>query len=119
MRTRLTLKPGQDGTKQLVDKYGDDLICIRFRYDENTGKRFKTVELIVETTDWIPPLQQYASDDIVTLRISAADMRLRTLVKSVGGKWRPEMKLWLVRYGCIAGGPLENYIHIDRLANRP
>ena len=45
MKTRLTLKPGQEGTKRLVEKYGDALVCIRFRYDVKNGKRLKTVEL--------------------------------------------------------------------------
>ena len=82
MKTRLTLKPGQEGTKRLVKKYGDALVCIRFRYDEKTGKRFKTVELIVDATDWTPPPSQYASEDIVPLRILASEMRLRTMVKA-------------------------------------
>lgn len=118
MKTRLTLKPGQEGTKRLVKKYGDALVCIRFRYDVNNGKRFKTVELIVEATDWTPPLPRYGSEDIVSLRISASNMRLRTMVKAAGGRWKPEEQLWFVKYGAIAGGPLENHIHIDRLVNQ-
>jgi hypothetical protein len=118
MKTRLTLKPGQEGTKRLVEKYGDALVCIRFRYDVKSGKRLKTVELIVEATDWTPPLSQYASEDIVSLRISASDMRLRTMVKAAGGRWNPDVQLWFVKYGTIAGGPLENHIHIDRSINR-
>ena len=51
MKTRLTLKPGQEGTKRLVEKYGDALVCIRFRYDVKNGKRLKTVELIVDRLD--------------------------------------------------------------------
>ena len=47
MRTRLHLKPGQKGTKQLLAQYGDTLVCVRYRYDEQRKKRFKTVELIV------------------------------------------------------------------------
>jgi hypothetical protein len=31
-KTRLIL-PGQRGTKRLTDKYGDELVCVRFRYD--------------------------------------------------------------------------------------
>jgi hypothetical protein len=32
--TRLKLKPDQKGTKLLVEKYGDSLLCVRYRYDE-------------------------------------------------------------------------------------
>ena len=48
MVTRLKLKPGQKGTKALVEKYGDALVCVRYRYDETSRTRLKTVELIVE-----------------------------------------------------------------------
>jgi hypothetical protein len=34
MKTRLTLKAGDTGTKRLTDIYGDALLCIRYRYDE-------------------------------------------------------------------------------------
>jgi hypothetical protein len=57
MKTRLILKPGQRGTKNLVAKYGDALLCVRFRYDAKIQQRIKTVELIVEKTEWTPHLR--------------------------------------------------------------
>ncbi|WP_041267036.1 hypothetical protein [Geotalea daltonii] len=48
MKTQTHLKPGQKGTKQLVEQYGDALLCVRYRYDEKRGVRLKTVENIVE-----------------------------------------------------------------------
>ena len=39
MKTRLTLKPGQKGTKKLIAEYGDTLVCIRYRYDPQKKKR--------------------------------------------------------------------------------
>jgi len=41
MRTRLHLKPGQRGTKQLLAQYGDRLVCVRYRYDAQRKKRFR------------------------------------------------------------------------------
>ncbi len=118
MKTRLVLRPGQRGTKQLVGKYGDALICIRFRYDEVTRKRLKTVELIEEQTDWEPPPPRFAPDTLVPLRIAASNMPLRVKVKAAGGKWIPEEQLWYVRYGAIVGSPLEKHIHIDGTKRR-
>ena len=46
METRLTLAPGQNGTKKLLAIYGDRLVCVRCRYDSARGVRYKTVELI-------------------------------------------------------------------------
>ncbi len=44
MRTRLHLKPGQKGTKQLLPQYCDRLVCVRHRYEAQCKKRFKAVE---------------------------------------------------------------------------
>jgi hypothetical protein len=77
MRTRLILKPGQPGTKRLVEKYGDSLLCVRFKYDAESRQRLKTVELIVERTDWTPPPSRYTVDTLVPLRIEVADMPMR------------------------------------------
>ncbi len=95
-----------------MEKYGDSLVCVRFRYDAEALQRLKTVELIVERTEWSPP-QRYAGDTLVPLRIAAADMPLRLQAKAAGGRWNPEKKLWFVKYGKIAGTPLEKHIHID------
>jgi len=57
MITRLKLKPGQKGTKALVKKYGDALLCVRYRYDEASRTRIKTVELIVEKKELPAPRQ--------------------------------------------------------------
>jgi len=34
MEVRATLLPGQDGTKQLQKLYGEQLVCVRYRYDK-------------------------------------------------------------------------------------
>jgi hypothetical protein len=47
-RTRLIRQPGQPGTKRLVEQYGSKPVCVRYRSDDEAGKRYKTVELIVE-----------------------------------------------------------------------
>jgi len=52
------LRPGQPGTKKLVDQCGDKLFYVRYRYDARYGKRYKTIELIVGEADWVPPLVQ-------------------------------------------------------------
>jgi hypothetical protein len=36
-------------------KYGERLVCIRYRYDPSHGKRYKTIELIIGEEDWQPP----------------------------------------------------------------
>ncbi|MBI5074822.1 MAG: hypothetical protein HZB62_06605 [Nitrospirae bacterium] len=113
MKTRLILKPGQHGTKRLVEKYGDSLLCVRFKYDAEKQQRLKTVELIVERTAWAPPPRRYSEDSVVFLRIEATDMPMRQQAKKAGGRWDPEKRLWFVHYGNIVGTPLEKHIQVD------
>ncbi len=42
MEVKVTLKPGQNETKHLVEHYGDQLLCVRYRYDKVKRKRYKT-----------------------------------------------------------------------------
>ncbi len=106
-KTRLILKPGQRGSKSLAKQYGDDLLCVWFRYDAKRRQRLKTVELVVERTPWSPPEPRYADDETVHLRIGVDDMPARSQAKTAGGRWDPENRLWRVKYGRIAGTQLE------------
>ncbi len=54
MQIKLSLKPGQHGTLKWLDKYGDKLVAVRYRYDEEKRKRYNTVEIIVEESTWLP-----------------------------------------------------------------
>ena len=74
MRTRLHLKPGQKGTKLLLAQYGDRLVCVRYRYDAQRKKRFKTMrfktmELIIAEREWEPLPPRVAADMIVGVRV--------------------------------------------------
>ncbi len=44
MKTRTKLKPGQNGTKKYAAQYGDALVCVRYRYDEQKRKQYQAVE---------------------------------------------------------------------------
>ena len=37
---------------QRLDQCGDRLLCVRYRYDAEEKRRYKTVELIVEEAAW-------------------------------------------------------------------
>jgi hypothetical protein len=107
MRTRLHLKPGQRGTKQLLAQYGDRLVCVRYRYDARRKKRFKTVELIVAERDWDPPATRPADDAPVAVRIDFAEVELRQRVKRAGGKWNPDRRVWELPYAQVVALKLE------------
>lgn len=48
MKTHKHLKPGENGTLRLVERFGDTLLCVRYRYDAIRDMRIKTAEIIVD-----------------------------------------------------------------------
>ncbi len=109
MDVKVTLKPGQRGTKQLVDKFGKRLICVRYRYDRQTRKRYKTAEIIVDEQFWLPDCPRLTYDHLepkpepepytaVLVQIGYDEYQLRTEAKQRGGQWLPKERLWRMRY---------------------
>ena len=111
MQTRLTLKPGQNGTKKWLEKYGDKLVTVRYRYDEENKKRFKTVELIVEESHWTPTGKAVMDmRDRLGIQVAGYETSIRNEVKRAGGIWRPRQKLWELSYSQILRLGLESRI---------
>ena len=83
METRLTLRPGQSGTKKLLERYGERLVRVRYLYDHATGRRLKTVELVVESVAWRPRPRRLRrrDDEIVAVRIAWNETELRERAK--------------------------------------
>jgi hypothetical protein len=98
MRTRLTLRPHQRGAKQLLAQYGSRLVCVRYRYDAEQKKRWKTVELIVEEYGWEPVTPLPPAEQIMPLRVAKREMGMRQQVKAAGGKWNSQQQVWELRY---------------------
>lgn len=113
MITRLKLKPGQKGTKKLLAEHGDALVCVRYRYDEKSGMRFKTIELVVESKPWKAPVPSFTDTDLVPVNIGFSDAASREIAKAAKGRWDPDQKLWMIRFGRIKGTELEKHIILD------
>jgi alpha-D-ribose 1-methylphosphonate 5-triphosphate synthase subunit PhnL len=100
MKTRLTLRPGQNGTKKLLRKYGGRLLAVRYRYDEARRLRLKTVELVEDQLPWVPRVPADSDPaEPVLVRIGVEEASLRQAVKDAGGKWHHERKLWELPLG--------------------
>ncbi|NTW97798.1 MAG: hypothetical protein HGB28_04525 [Oscillochloris sp.] len=110
MHIRLTCKPGQPGTLSELATYGDKLVCVRYRYDEATHKRHKTVELIIETVDWHPPPPPMPPETIVYVRIERHETELHTQLKQARAAWNPQIKRWRLRYDTALSLGLEDRI---------
>ena len=98
MHTSTTVQPGQRGAKKLVAQYGDRLVCVRYRCDEQHKKRFKTVELIVEEWPWTPPPPRRTEESLVLVKVVFSERGLRQQVKEVGGVWNIDKQAWELRY---------------------
>ena len=108
MEIRAVRKPGDKGTQALMQKYGERLACIRYRYDPARKKRFKTVELIIAEQDWQPrephPEEEKATGlnpkryhtRRVGVRLSQLESDLRKNIIAAGGMWDPAERLWLL-----------------------
>jgi hypothetical protein len=105
------LKPGQNGTKRLVEQFGKALYCVRYRIDEERGMKLKTAEIIVDEKPLKGP--RYRNDDLVPVAVAYHKQELRELLRALRARWDGERKLWYVRYGSIRGTAL-----MERLAER-
>lgn len=116
METRLRLQPGQNGTKALVKKYGDRLVCVRYLYDVQTRTRHKTVELIEETVPWHPRDSRErhnmrpAATEHVLVRVEYNELNLRSQVKQAGGRWRSAEQAWLMPYDKVVSLDLQDRV---------
>lgn len=103
MQIKTVRKPGEPGTQKLVAKYGKRLVSVRYRYDPQAGKRYKTVELIIAEEDWqpaggtpqnSPPPPAQPSTPIVPVRIDYTEQDLQRQIKAIGGTWDRRKRLW-------------------------
>ena len=114
METRLTLRPGQNGTRKLAERFGKRLVRVRYRYDETLRRRYTTVELIVAESAWTPnarkPRNTRSPDDMVYVRIGYGEEGLRAKLKALGALWRPQHKLWELPWGVVRGLDLQDRV---------
>ena len=115
MEARTTRRPGQKGTKRLLQRFGDRLLFVRYRYDPAGLRRVTTVELIVDEQPWTPkpnaapdvalkvapdtatpPPRPPDPAELVALRIEIHEPRLRAKVKAAGGKWDAARRVWIL-----------------------
>jgi hypothetical protein len=91
VRVRLVRRPGQAGTKAYVAEYGERLVCVRYRYDSEARRRYKTVEIIVDEAPWTP---KYKPDELVGVRVAYGEVEVGQRLRQAGGIWRRELRVW-------------------------
>jgi hypothetical protein len=98
MQARRKLTPGQKGTKKFLDRYGDQLVCVRYRYDEQRHRRFTTIEIVVEESDWKPVAIPATEPANVGLHVALHEVALQRRIKQAGGIWNRETRVWDILY---------------------
>ena len=101
MKTRKILKPGQPGTKKWMEKYGDRLFCVRYRYNEASHQKITTIELIVEKNHWKSNSKFIPRNKIMSLQVDYSERHMRRLIKEAGGRWNQQKKVWELPYGIV------------------
>lgn len=98
----------------MLAEYGERLLCVRYREDRQRKKRYKTVEIIVEQTDWEPPEPSPQPPIIVDVRVAWGEKELANLVRQAGGKWNRDRRVWELRYdSALAIGVADRIIKRD------
>lgn len=101
MKTRRTLLPGQPGTKKLLKQYGDDLVCVRYRYDAERQEKLKTVEVIVERASWERDPSKIPQNKRMPIRVEPGEDALQKKIKGAGGRWNRQKRIWELPYKAV------------------
>ena len=98
MRILRKLLPGQAGTKKFVRQYGEDLVCVRYRYNDEQKIKATTIEVIVEKIPWNKDPKRIPKNKIMRVSIDYDAVELRRNIISVGGKWNKSEQVWELAY---------------------
>ena len=109
IKTLNHFNPGQKGTKRLMKQYGDKLLCVRYRYDEERGMKLRTVEIIIEEKPWQPAFR-FRDGDMVPIPLAFEEKTIRKQFKEAGGRWDPLTRVWMIPYRIVRGTALEERI---------
>ncbi len=98
MKVLRRIQPGKAGTKKYLEEYGEKLVCVRYIYDEEEQTKTKTIELVVEKRPWHKTSGKISESEIMHVRVNYRETELRKQIKSAGGKWNREEKVWELSY---------------------
>jgi hypothetical protein len=88
-----TLRPHQPGTLKLVRRYGDALLCVRYREDARGRQRCTTVELVIDEG---PVQRRITGRSLVQVSLPFDDEETRHRAKALGARWDNVHRRWLM-----------------------
>lgn len=100
-----TLWPGQAGTVKLSRRYGDALVCVRYRHDAKGEVRYTTVEVMIDQAA-LPKV--FARHDTQSIHLAHTETDLRAQAICHGAKWDEASKLWRLTTAAVKALGLES-----------
>lgn len=85
------LSATQPGALKLARRFGDALVCVRYRHDAQGQHRYTTVELVV---DEAPVARRAELDETVLVHLAFDDNKRRQLAIAHGAQWDVRQRLW-------------------------
>ena len=89
------LSASQPGAIKLARRFGEALVCVRYRRDMQGLTRYTTVELVI---DQVPVVIRKKPDSIVAVTIDFHDSRLRQLMLAHGARWIARERVWRMTF---------------------
>lgn len=81
----------QPGALKLARRFGDALVCVRYRHDPEGSYRYTTVELVV---DEAPVARRADPDEAVMVHLAFGDTQLQQAARAHGARWDTRQRLW-------------------------
>ena len=98
MKTIKKINPGKKGTKRLVEQYGDNLVCVRYRHDYERQRKIKTIELIIDEKPLNNKPSKIPMNKIMQLHVKYGEVHIGKLIRSADGCWNRNKKVWELPY---------------------
>jgi hypothetical protein len=86
------MSPSQPGAIKLARRYGDALVCVRYRGDPRRLYRYTTIELVVDKV--LIRSRSVVADEIVSIKLDYNEKPLHSIVRASGGRWDAKTRLW-------------------------
>lgn len=84
-----TIQADGKGAVRLTRRYGDALVCVRYRISPDGAERMTTVELVVDRV----PVQR-KSNPVVMVKIYPSETALIDAAKGRGARYNAKTRLW-------------------------
>ena len=123
MKVIKTIPAGQQGSGKYGRVWGDKLLTVRYREDSSNNEIVTTVEIVVDARPKPKKGAQQrgylAQRDQMTvgLKIQFHEEELRAKIKSLGGRWDQQHKIWTLPRGQAVALGLRDRIIETRVPN--